>query len=214
MRIIVLGGFLGSGKTSILLQLASYLDHNTPPRDSCSPKKKLVVLENEIGNEGIDDKLIRAAGYQVEVLTVGCICCLMLGTMVMIVEKILENEDPDWLIIEATGVADTTTVVRTLELRFPQFDGVSGVIVVDAARYDLIMNNIPGFLKGQLMHADSILINKVDLLSSDKLESIQNKVKSLMNGFARMFCVSAIEEIDHSVWKEIVAQNEELSQYE
>ncbi len=211
MNVFVLGGFLGSGKTTILLQLAAYLNNISRGGQSGSSLPRLVILENEIGDEGIDDKVIRAEGYHVEVMTVGCICCLMLGTLIMMVERIQEELHPDWLIIEATGVADTTTIVRTLEYRMPELGGVSGVVVADAERYDLLMDNIPGFIKGQLMHADAIMLNKIDLLDPRQRKEIEGKLDGLRSSASLRFSVTAVEPIDHHVWKELVKQNEQLA---
>ena len=101
MKVLILGGFLGSGKTSLLLQLAYYITGN-----ALNDKKyQVVILENEVGEEGIDDKLLRGNGYQVENLFSGCACCTLSGELLSTVSKIEKELQPDWLILETTGLA-------------------------------------------------------------------------------------------------------------
>ena len=75
MKVLILGGFLGSGKTSLLLQIAYYMTGHL----SGDKKYQVVILENEVGEEGIDDKLLRGNGYQVENLFSCFACCTLSG---------------------------------------------------------------------------------------------------------------------------------------
>lgn len=101
MKVLILGGFLGSGKTSLLLQLAYYMTGHL----SGDKKYQVVILENEIGEEGIDDKLLRGNGYQVENLFSGCACCTLSGELLSSVSNIEKQLQPQWLILETTGLA-------------------------------------------------------------------------------------------------------------
>lgn len=206
MKVFVLGGFLGSGKTSILLQLADFLRAKGPKTE----KPSLIILENEIGAEGIDDKIIEANGYLVETLVSGCVCCTMIGELIYCLNKIATHLDPEWLIIEATGMANTTTVVRTIERRVEGLFSVSSLIVVDAERYDDIVALMPGFLRGQIANADTVFLNKIDLLTPKQIEEASGKIRGI-NQNALFFPVSAHCEIDGAVWKKVVEQNEQLT---
>ena len=101
MRILVLSGFLGSGKTSLLMGLARFLakdaDEKDPPR--------VIILENEAGAQGVDDTLLRSQGFQVENLFAGCACCTVGSELIQSISYIEEKFAPDWLILETTGLA-------------------------------------------------------------------------------------------------------------
>lgn len=207
MRIIAIGGFLGSGKTSILLQLVSYL--NSLKTNPDTEKPHVVILENEIGEAGIDDKLIKSQGYIVETMVSGCICCQMIGEMIHCVNQIKKRIAPEWLVIEATGMANLTTVVRTLERRAEGVTNISGLIVIDADRYETIVEKMPGMIRGQIANADAILLNKVDLVNEHQLKELEQKIKDIGKN-ALFFSISAREMIDTHLWKEVVSQNEKL----
>jgi hypothetical protein len=86
LETIIVGGFLGSGKTSVVLQLAKYLTGGGTDR-----KVKLVIIENEIGETGIDDKVLSGAGYEVQSLFSGCVCCTLTGELVSSFRKIIKE---------------------------------------------------------------------------------------------------------------------------
>ena len=94
MNVLIFGGFLGSGKTTALMQLAKYI-----VRSSTSDKpNKVMILENEIGEVGIDDSFLRGGGFQVENLFAGCACCTVSGELVSAANSIKKEYDPSgWL---------------------------------------------------------------------------------------------------------------------
>lgn len=92
---------MGSGKTTLLLSLARYLVDSS----RSGSVYKVVILENEVGREGIDDKLLRGNGFNVENLFNGCACCTLAGELVSAAYEIEKEYAPDWLIVETTGLA-------------------------------------------------------------------------------------------------------------
>ena len=100
MKMIIMGGFLGAGKTSLVLQMARYLAGRNPDKQT-----KVVILENEIGEVSIDDKILKSGGFEVQTMFSGCVCCTMAGELMGNICQIMERFDPDWIIMEATGVA-------------------------------------------------------------------------------------------------------------
>ena len=126
MKIIVLGGFLGSGKTTLLMQLAKYitLQEGAP---------QVVILENEIGEVGVDNQLLAGASFSVENIFSGCICCSGAVDLVEGVRKIAADYHPDWLLIEATGMALPSAIRATLKDEL----GLNAAVlcVVDANRW-------------------------------------------------------------------------------
>ena len=98
MKILLVGGFLGSGKTSFILKLAHHMIEDLGIAN-------IVILENEIGEISVDDKVLKGSGYQVKGLFAGCVCCTLAGELPSTVRQIERDIHPDWIIMEATGVA-------------------------------------------------------------------------------------------------------------
>ena len=102
MKIIILGGFLGSGKTSFLKKFAKYILEKEKTSGS---KTKVVIIENEIGNVAIDNQILENENLNVRTLFSGCVCCTLQGELVSTIRELMKQEKPDWIIIESTGVA-------------------------------------------------------------------------------------------------------------
>ena len=107
MNFLVVGGFLGSGKTSFILRLAHHMIDDLGIN-------KIVILENEIGEIGIDDQVLRGSGYEVKGMFSGCVCCTMAGELPTNVKTIEKDLNPDWIIMEATGMAFPQNVKENL----------------------------------------------------------------------------------------------------
>ncbi|WKY43321.1 GTP-binding protein [Eubacteriaceae bacterium ES2] len=189
MKIIILGGFLGSGKTSVLLQLAEYLVKLEKDYHS---ETKVAILENEIGTIGIDDKLIRNAGFSVENLFSGCACCTLTGELIGSINKIEKDLNPEWLIIEATGVAYPAGI-RKAVLEGNKIDSTI-LIIADAKRFPRLANAMESLVFGQLETASMILLNKADLVSNLELEKVTNCILNINNA-VEVVPVSAKETI-------------------
>lgn len=198
MRIIILGGFLGSGKTSLLLQMARYLTESA----SCGIEQRVrvMILENEIGEVGVDDQLLRGNGYRVENLFSGCACCSMAGEVVANANRIQRDFSPDWLILESTGVAYPKLIRDNLE----QGLGISAHIfaVVDAKRWKRLLVPMKPLLSGQLADAEAIFLNKTDLVTPEILAETEKSVR-LQNSSAKLFPVSAVSELPIEIWHQL-----------
>ena len=146
MKVLILGGFLGSGKTSLLLQLAYYITGH-----ALNDKKyQVVILENEVGEEGIDDKLLRGNGYQVENLFSGCACCTLSGELLSTVSKIEKELQPDWLILETTGLAYPHLIQKNLADSMALSSRIC--IVADASRWERLLVPLHELITGQLIN--------------------------------------------------------------
>ena len=170
MNVILLGGFLGSGKTSLLLQLAPYLAKGS------GKDPAVVVLENEISVTDVDTKLLRSLNLTVRNLAAGCICCTSSADLPGSVEKIRQEYAPDWLIIEATGMAYPDAIAAILE----QEAGITPKVLVlaDASRWKKLNIAMPAFVQGQLVRADVVLLNKVDLVGQEEKERLLSVIES------------------------------------
>lgn len=202
MKILVLGGFLGSGKTSVLLQLAEYLVNNENEHHS---ETKVAIVENEIGAIGIDDKVLKQAGFNVNNLFSGCACCSLTGELVASIKKIQLKLDPQWLIIEATGVAYPGSIRKAI------LEGIgldaSIVIIADARRWQRLVNAMELLVSGQLEDTSTVLLNKVDLVSSLELEAVENSILHYKPS-VEVIPISAKEIIPQAIWKKIVRGEE------
>lgn len=197
MKTLVLGGFLGSGKTTVLLQLARYIVHTS----KSTSQYKLIILENEIGQAGVDDKLFRANQLTVENLFSGCACCSMSGQLVDTVLAIQEQFDPDWLILEATGVAYPKNIRDNFQTHLSIPTRIC--TLADASRWERLLLPMKNVITQQLEGADVILLNKCDLVSPEKRMAAEKSIRSF-NEDAVFYPISAAEPIDEKIWKEIL----------
>ena len=196
MKTIVLGGFLGSGKTTVLLQLAKYI---TGRPDF----PQVVILENEIGEVGVDNEILEGAALSVESVFSGCICCTGALELTDAVQAIQSQYDPDWLIIEATGMALPVSVKNKLYETF----GLESVMLTltDASRWKKLVKITPEFVQGQLEGADTVLITKTDKADDDTLAQVYAAVKA-WSGTARVYPVCALDPINEKIFEELMAK--------
>jgi len=190
LKIIILGGFLGSGKTSFLIQLARFLAKNG----------KVAIIENEIGEAGIDDKVLRGSGYNVSNLFAGCVCCSLTGELIASIKNMKENMNPEWLIIEATGVAYPGSIRKSIleELESDSFI----LTVADAKRWNRLVNAMETLVSGQLEDSNLILLNKVDLVTAIELKLVKESILNF-NKDLEIVTISAIQDIDQYVFEYI-----------
>src|SRR3984957_12978138 len=173
----VLTGFLGAGKTTLLNYI---LKEQTDYRFG--------VIINEIGEVGIDGKLVETQTEDVVELSNGCICCTVRKDLVKGVQKLLKKEQLDYILIETTGVADPGPVAQTF-LNIPQlqqYARLDSIITVVDAEHVLAQLQEVEVAREQIALADYILLNKVDLVSAEALEALEKEILAL-NPHARIF---------------------------
>jgi len=202
MNLIIFCGFLGSGKTSLILSLAKYL-----VGEAKSDKPSLVIIENEIGEMGIDDKVLKSGGYDVRELFAGCICCQLTSDLVVALNDIHEKYNPRWVILEATGLAYPSNILGTVEKYAKGIDSIRTVTVADAERWEELTEITPVLINSQLSQGDIILINKLDLVNDEQLKVVEEYVKNINPG-AEIFKVSANDRIDENIWRKVGGLNE------
>lgn len=162
----VITGPLGSGKTTLLRHILSNVS------------RKIAILMNEFGEIAIDSKIIAGKNVQMADLGGGCVCCSLLGEFEAAVDEIIDSVDPDNIVVETTGVAEPDALVFDIQESLPRvrLDGVVTVIDADAmVKYPSIGHTA----RVQIAAADTILLNKVDLVSASELEAIEEKLHSL-----------------------------------
>jgi len=203
MKVIILGGFLGSGKTSVLLQLSRYIVGDTPENST-----KVVILENEIGEVSIDDSLLKNNGYAVTNLFSGCVCCTMSGELILNLRKIRDDFNPELVLMEATGVAFPDNIRTTINQSLPELE-VYITCITDAKRWLRLLRPMEMLLEGQLAAADVILINKIDMVDSPTLTAVEASIRTFNNG-AEFFKISAAQPINPIILKTVLNPEQEI----
>jgi G3E family GTPase len=193
MKVIILGGFLGSGKTTALMRMARYIVDTTVSEK----KNKLVILENEVGKVSIDDAFLRGGDFTVNNLFAGCVCCSLAGELISAVARIHKEYDPDWLIIEPTGIAMPISIQNHL---FNLLNLSSRIVVLaDASRWKRLHIPMSNMLDGQISDADAVLINKIDLADEETLDGIERDISAIEPN-AKIFRISALNDVPVAVW--------------
>jgi len=172
IKVNLIGGFLGSGKTTLLRYFLSQ-----PKLD-----EKVAVLVNELGEVGIDGQILRKPGLVLQELTNGCLCCQITGDMIQAIENIRDEYHPDRLLIESTGIAEPGKVLQVLYYAEPLARSLRvepTIVVVDAKSFENLYAAVSYHYVMQIKSADLILLNKIDLVDSRKLNGIEKKIKEL-----------------------------------
>jgi G3E family GTPase len=171
--LILLTGFLGSGKTSFLQHFIEYQTQRS---------RFVAVIQNEIGEVGLDGKLL---DYTVTEIDEGCVCCSLTGSLKRAVRRILENFSPDTIILETSGLANPLNLLEEMEElgEIVRFD--STVTLVDALNLDAALAGNP-IAADQIRAADVIVLNKRDLVDDVRMETVRRRVGEI-NGRAPLF---------------------------
>lgn len=196
MNILLLSGFLGSGKTSVLLQLAKHIA-DTVPGDGM----KVMIIENEIGEVGVDDKILRAQGLAVKDLFAGCACCTSGGDLLNDIATIRDSMDPAWIIVEATGVAYPKQIKESVEQCFNI--PVRILALADASRWKRLKNYMSQLLEAQIECAELAIVNKVDLVDEETAKKIAEDIRGFNANAVIDFTVGN-KPIDPAVWQPIL----------
>ena len=196
MKILLVGGFLGSGKTSFILQLAHYMADKMGIAN-------IAILENEIGELSVDDQLIKGGGLEVRTLFSGCVCCSMAGELPDAIHKIREELDPEWLIMEATGLAFPGSIKANILLHFDITCRVC--CLADAKRWSRILFAMPQLAEDQLSSADIILINKIDLVDEETVGKVEESIKKI-NEEAVVSTICAENRIPEGIFERVLQE--------
>ncbi len=184
MQILIISGFLGSGKTSILMPFVKQLS---------AKNKKVAIIENEIGEIGVDDLYLKENGLHVKEIYHGCICCNLRTDLISSLIELERDYKPEVIVMEPTGVADPYLTLSSLSGYPGYVESKTMVSIVDAERFeDIVDLKIPLAIDG-VKSADLIALNKIDLISPENLETLKNKIKSI-NPDSEVKSVSAYDE--------------------
>lgn len=172
MKILIVSGFLGSGKTTFIKKLSDQVE------------KKLVILENEYGAAGIDGARLGKNQQEMQEniweMTERCICCSGQKDFASSVLTIANAVDPEYLIVEPTGVGSLARIIANLrQIEYERIQLLAPVVIVDIYSYNRYMAEYPELYKDQIRNADTIIVSKTEQSSADEKEKIREFLEKI-----------------------------------
>ena len=162
-KVDIISGFLGAGKTTFIKELI----------EKVFAGEKLVLLENEFGEIGIDGGFLQDAGIEITEMNSGCICCTLVGDFSVALKKVLDEYHPDHVIIEPSGVGKLSDVAAAIENVKEDADiEIEGrITVVDGKKAKMYLDNFGEFFENQVEHASTIVISRTQNMTDEKIEA-------------------------------------------
>lgn len=172
MQVIVVGGFLGSGKTTTIINMGKYL---------ADKGKRVAIIVNEIGEVGIDGDVINRFGFDSKEITNGCICCTLKVSMKTTVTLLAKEYNPDILLVEPTGIAFPHVIKEDIELmNLGESVTVAPLVtLIDGSRFKHLMKEAKNFSMRQIIDAEILGINKTDIIKPIQLPILEASVQQL-----------------------------------
>ena len=164
VKVNIISGFLGAGKTTLIKKLLAAIEPGT---------EKIILLENEYGDVGVDGAFMKDSGIIVDELNSGCICCTLVGDFQKAVDELIEKYNPDRLIIEPSGVGKLSEIVSAVEkckANHPEMTIAGCATVVDAGKARMHMKNFGEFFLDQVKTADTVIFSRTQNLTADRVE--------------------------------------------
>ena len=169
IKIDVISGFLGAGKTTLIKKLfASNLKN-----------EKVVLIENEFGEIGVDGAFLKDSGVQIKEINSGCICCSLVGDFSKSMKEIVEKFSPDRIIIEPSGVGKLSDIIKAIEKVEEPLKINIVATVVDGGKCKMYFKNFGEFYDDQIKQANTVIVSKTDKLSEEKILAAVELIKSL-----------------------------------
>ena len=169
-KVDIFSGFLGAGKTTLIKKLIAEGYEN----------KNIVLIENEFGEIGVDTGFLRESGIKINEMVAGCICCTLVGDFGKALNDVIEQYDPDRILIEPSGVGKLSDVIIAVQdLKNDRIELNGFTTVVDAKRYDMYMENFGEFYRNQVEHASSIFLSHQQGLTSEEIDRIVKSIREL-----------------------------------
>jgi len=164
-KIDIISGFLGAGKTTLIKKLL----------DGAFQGEKVVLIENEFGEIGIDGGFLKDAGVEITEMNSGCICCSLVGDFGKSLKEVVDRFHPDRVIIEPSGVGKLSDVIKAVQdvqadLGDAELNSFSAV--VDASKAKIYMKNFGEFFNNQVESAKTIILSRTQNVKEDKLEAV------------------------------------------
>ncbi|MDE6127623.1 MAG: cobalamin biosynthesis protein CobW, partial [Lachnospiraceae bacterium] len=168
-KIDIFSGFLGAGKTTLIKKLLK----------EALADSKVVLIENEFGEIGIDGGFLKEAGIEIKEMNSGCICCSLVGDFGTSLKEVLTTYAPERILIEPSGVGKLSDVIKAVEnvAADTEVEVNSAVAVVDAAKCKMYIKNFGEFFCNQIAYAGTIVLSRTAGMSQEKLEKCVEMIR-------------------------------------
>ncbi len=169
-KIDIFSGFLGAGKTTLIKKLLKEALADT----------KVVLIENEFGEIGIDGGFLKEAGIEIKEMNSGCICCSLVGDFGTSLKEVLTTYAPERILIEPSGVGKLSDVIKAVEnvAADTEVKVNSAVAVVDAAKCKMYIKNFGEFFCNQIAYAGTVVLSRTAGMSQEKLEKCVEMIRT------------------------------------
>ena len=173
-KIDIFSGFLGSGKTTLIKKLVA----------ESFQGQKVVLIENEFGEINIDSGFLKDSGIEITEMSSGCICCTLVGDFGVSLRQVLQQYNPDRILIEPSGVGKLSDVIRAVQdvAKDMPCELSSFVAVADAKKCKMYSKNFGEFYIDQISHAKTIILSRTQDLSEDKLDAAVKLLRGYNSG--------------------------------
>ena len=169
IKVDIISGFLGAGKTTFIKALIEKVFRG----------EKIVLIENEFGEIGIDSRFMQNCGIEVTEMNSGCICCTLVGDFAEALKKVAAEFEPDRIIIEPSGVGKLSDVAAAVaeiqESAGMELDGK--ITVVDGKKVKMYMKNFGEFYNDQIEHAGTIVVSRTQMMDEDRLSECMHLIR-------------------------------------
>ena len=211
-KIDIISGFLGAGKTTLIKKLIK----------ETFKDEKVVLIENEFGEIGIDGGFLKEAGIQVNELNSGCICCSLVGDFGKALKQVVEQYSPDRIIIEPSGVGKLSDVIKAVQnaAKYVDLTLNSATTVADVSKTKMYIKNFGEFFLNQIEAAGTIVLSRTQNVDEAKLLEVVNMIKE-KNSEARIITTPwddisgqvILDAIEHSSKVEDIMNNFKLEEH-
>lgn len=214
-KVDILSGFLGAGKTTLIRKLI---------KDALAGTK-VVLIENEFGEIGIDGGFLKESGIQIREMNSGCICCSLVGDFNASLKQVCATYAPERILIEPSGVGKLDDVMRAIEKTAEEVPGMklnSAVTVVDCTKAKLYLKNFGEFFTNQIENAGTIVLTRTDKASQEKIDEAvalireHNKKATIittpvaeLDGKEILDTIEGRSDLQAEILKEVMAADEE-----
>jgi len=181
IKVDIISGFLGAGKTTVIKKLF----------EAAYQGQKLVLIENEFGEIGIDGGFLKESGVNIKEINSGCICCSLVGDFATSMKEVIETYQPERIVIEPSGVGKLSDIAKAVK----DVEGVELNVlatVVDGPKCKVYMKNFGEFFDDQVRTADTIIISKTDKMANDVLNQTIELLKN-QNDHANIITTSIFD---------------------
>lgn len=200
-KIDIVSGFLGAGKTTLIKKLLK----------EALGQEKVVLIENEFGEIGIDGGFLKEAGIQVTEMNSGCICCSLVGDFGTALNEVVSKYAPDRIIIEPSGVGKLSDVIKAVQKEATncRLSLNSFVTVADAKKCKMYMKNFGEFYNNQVEYAGTIILSRTEQMQDEKLQKTVELIRELNQKAAVI--TTPWEELDGERMLSVMEEGNQLS---